>query len=535
VREARLEVIDPLDRRMVALDKDVFEIGRLEGSDLRLADTDVSRNHAQILRQGQRFTLKDSGSLHGTFVNGERASEHVLQHGDRIQFGRNRAAEVVFRTDEVQSEQRPAGADLRQIALLLAKLRALGSGRVLDDVLALVLDSALDLTGADRGFIMLADAGRGLEFKLARARGGVTLSGGTFETSRKIPEEVFATGRQAIVEDLLDAELAPLHTGTVALGIRHVLCTPLRLVHYVERPDEHKADRAGPQVIGVLYLDSRDRGMLGSASITSALETLGGEAALAIENARLYREALEKAKFEQELKVAAAFQQALLPVSSRTGAFFTTAATSVPCRAIGGDFFDYAPLATGQFGFIIGDVAGKGAAAALLGAAMLGMFSAEATHRQSAASLIGELNRGLFSRAIEARFLTAFYGVLSPDGSLTYSNAGHNAPVLLTKAGMSRLDKGGVVLGVFEEAAFEQGAVALSPGDVVVAFSDGVTEACNQADEEFTDARLLRALAPLREQSPQAIVDAVATAVSAFCGDATPVDDLTIVAVRYEG
>lgn len=537
MREARLEVIDPLDRRVVALDKDVFEIGRREGSDLRLADTDVSRNHAQILRQGRRFTLTDSGSLHGTFVNGERTSERELEHGDRIQFGRNRAAEVVFRTDDLQSEPRmaAAGGDLRQIALLLEKLRALGSGRVLDEVLTLVLDSALDLTGADRGFIMLADAGRGLEFKLARAHGGITLSGRTFETSRKIPEEVFATGRQAIVEDLLDAELAPLHTGTVALGIRHVLCTPLRLVHYVERPDEHKAERAGPQVIGVLYLDSRERGVLGSASITSALETLGGEAALAIENARLYREALEKAKYEQELKVAAAFQQALLPVSNRTGAFFTTAATSVPCRAIGGDFFDYAQLPMGQFGFIIGDVTGKGAAAALLAAAMLGMFSAEATHRQSAASLIAELNRGLFSRTIESRFLTAFYGILGPDGSLIYSNAGHNAPVLLTEAGMDRLEKGGVVLGVFDDAAFEQGAATLRRGDVIVAFSDGVTEARNQADEEFTDERLLGVLASLREEDPQAIVDTVAAAVRAFCGDATPVDDLTILAVRYEG
>src|SRR5437867_13284917 len=123
-------------------------------------------------------------------------------------------------------------------------------------------------------------------------------------------------------------------------------------------------------MIGGLYLGSRERGALKSAPALSAVETLSAGAALAIENARLYREALEKAKFEQELKVAAAFQQALLPASSRTGGFFVTAATSVPSRAIGGDFFDYAQLATGQLGFIIGDVTGKGAAAALLAAAM---------------------------------------------------------------------------------------------------------------------------------------------------------------------
>jgi len=328
-----------------------------------------------------------------------------------------------------------SAADLRQIAALLEKLRALGSGRVLDEVLALVLDSAIDVTGAERGFIMLANRQRELEFKLARARGGVTLPGRTFETSRKIPEQVFATGEQTIVEDLLDGDLAQLHTGTVALGIRHVLCTPLRLVRYVERAEQKGAD----EIIGVLYLDSRERGALRSVSAQSALETLSAEAALAIENARLYREALDKAKFEQELKVAAAIQQSLLPAGNREGGFFSTAAASIACRAVGGDFFDYVDLPTHQFGFILGDVAGKGSPAALLAAAVLGMFSAEATYQASPAPLITRLNLGLFRRAIESLFLTTFYGMLSPDGSFTYCNAGHNPPLLVTADGIRRL------------------------------------------------------------------------------------------------
>src|SRR5205807_3764822 len=266
--------------------------------------------------------------------------------------------------DEAPSVEKSAvsaATELRQLAALLEGLRALGSGRVLDDVLALVLDSAIEVTGAERGFIMLANRRNELEFKLARARGHFTIPGRTFETSRKIPEQVFATGRQTIVEDLMESELAQLHMGTVALGIRHVLCTPLRLVRYVERADERGADEA----IGVLYLDSRERGALRSASAQSALETLSAEAAIAIENARLYREALDKAKFEQELKVAAAIQQSLLPAANREGPFFTTAAASVPCRAVGGDFFDYVDLPSGAFGFILGDVAGKGSPAAL--------------------------------------------------------------------------------------------------------------------------------------------------------------------------
>src|SRR5258708_6086385 len=289
------------------------------------------------------------------------------------------------------------------------------------------------------------------EYNLARRRGRLTLPGRTFETSRKIPETVFATGKQTIVEDLLDGDLAQLHTGTVALGIRQVLCTPLRLVRYVEKADQKVAE----QIIGVLYLDSRERGALRSASAQAALETLSAEAALAIENARLYREALDKAKFEQELKVAAAIQQALLPVAHRDGAFFSTAAASIACRAVGGDFYDYVDLPTGEFGFIVGDVAGKGAPAALLAAAVLGMFGAEAAYQSSAAPLITRLNYGLFRRAIEARFLTTFYGILGPKGRFTYCNAGHNAPILVSSSGLRRLETGGVVLGLFERASFE--------------------------------------------------------------------------------
>src|SRR4029079_9124758 len=170
---------------------------------------------------------------------------------------------VFFVNDEAPSVEKSAvsaATELRQMAALLDGLRVLGSGRVLDDVLAMVLDSAIDVTGAERRFMMLA-VNKGLEFKMARARGKVTLSGRTFETSRKIPETVFATGQQTIVEDLLDGDLAALHTGTVALGIRHVLCTPLRLVRYVERAEQKGAE----EIIGVLYLDSRERGALRSA------------------------------------------------------------------------------------------------------------------------------------------------------------------------------------------------------------------------------------------------------------------------------
>ncbi|HXI28984.1 MAG TPA: SpoIIE family protein phosphatase [Vicinamibacterales bacterium] len=531
----RLVVTDALGRRIVNIDKPLFTIGRRSETDLRLPGADISRVHAEISLDNGTCTIRDKQSRFGTFVNGEKIAERALAHGDQVRLGQAGDTEIVFFIDDeapsVEKSAVSAATELRQMAALLEGLRALGSGRVLDEVLAMVLDSAIDVTGAERGFIMMANRDKRLEFKLARARGKVTLPGRTFDTSRKIPETVFATGQQTIVEDLLDGDLAQLHTGTVALGIRHVLCTPLRLVRYVERAEQKGAD----EIIGVLYLDSRERGALRSVSAQSALETLSAEAALAIENARLYREALDKAKFEQELKVAAAIQQSLLPAGNREGPFFSTAAASIACRAVGGDFFDYVDLAASRFGFIVGDVAGKGSPAALLASAVLGMFSAEATYQSSPAPLITRLNHGLFRRAIESRFLTTFYGILGTDGSFTYCNAGHNPPLLVSASGIRRLDKGGVVLGLFEQATFEEETVTLEKGDLIIAFSDGVTEAMNPDSEEFTDDRLLACANAHRGEAPQRILDALLADVQAFCAGATQSDDVTVVMVRYNG
>ncbi len=533
----RLLVRDALGQRVIPIDKPLLTLGRRSETDVRVPGAGVSRMHAEIVTENGVHRLRDCASRFGTFVNGERATERVLAHGDRIKLGESDDTEIIFfigGTDDAPSAEKSSVAavsEIRHMADLLKGLRALGSGRVLDDVLTLVLDSAIDVTGAERGFIMLANAEGQLEFKLARARGHLTLSGKTFATSQKIPESVFATGRDTIVEDLLDGDLGALHTGTVALGIRQVLCTPLRLVRYVERAEEQTDDK----VIGVLYLDSRERGALRSAQTRAALETLSSEAAVAIENARLYREAVERTKLEQELKIAAIIQQALLPPAARTGSFFTSAGASIPCRSVGGDFFDYVDLAGGEFGFIVGDVAGKGSPAALLSAALVGMFSAEATYHASAAPVLSRLNKGLLRRGLESRFVTTFYARLAPDGSLTYSNGGHNPPVLETSRGVRRLEKGGMVLGLFEQATFEEETVRLQKGDIVVAYSDGVSEAMNEAGDEFGDERLLASIERNRNGAPQQLLDGLLTDLHAFCGKAQASDDVTIVVVRYDG
>jgi sigma-B regulation protein RsbU (phosphoserine phosphatase) len=537
VANARLEVNDGLGQRIVPINKDLLCIGRRTESDLRLVGSDVSREHAEIVKANGDWVLRDKGSRYGTYVNGEAITEHKLAHGDRVQFGRASGADVVFLTGDgpAHTDRSHASAvnDLRQLAALLEGLRALGSGRVLDEVLALVLDAAIDVAGAERGFIMLAPAGAPtLDMKLARAKGRITMPGSTFGTSRKIPEEVFQTGELKIVADLLDGDLANVHMGTVALGIRHVACVPLRAVRFLDRADQK--DTEGKN-IGVLYLDSREKGSLLAPHTRTALDTLATEAGVAIENARLYRETLEKARIEHELKIAAEIQRALLPEGNHAGAFFDAAGMSVQARSIGGDFFDMQDHSDGSFGFLCGDVAGKGPAAALLTSKILGIFSAFAAVGDTPEELVDHINKVLTRRAIDARYATLLYGQLQPDGKLKFCNAGHNPPLIYGVDGVRRIETGGMPVGMFEMAPYSGDETELKPGDVFVSYSDGVTEAHNVLGEEFGEARLVTVLERYSRGSAAVILEQIINAVQEFAHGAEQYDDVTALVVKYNG
>jgi serine phosphatase RsbU (regulator of sigma subunit) len=401
---------------------------------------------------------------------------------------------------------------------LLAGLGALGSSHALDEVLAIVLDSALELTGAERGFILLADPTGALSLRLARARGGVTLS--SAQTSQLVPEEVFATGADRIVTDLQDDAFAPLHSGTVALGIRHVLCTPLRVTQY--------GANVGRRT-GVLYLDSRERGYL---QTVDALHALAAEAAVVIENARLYDEVVAKERVAQELRIAAEMQKALLPPAYVRHASAELAAMTTPCRDVGGDLFDYVARSDGGLAFVVADVAGKGTSAALLTAVVQGLFAAEADGAKRPSDVIASVNRILCRRPVGARFVTAFYGELGSDRTLRYCNAGHNPPFLIRRGSIERLEEGGTVLGVFDSETFHAGAVGVEEGDTLVLFSDGVTEAENATGEEFGDGRLAACLTAVAGRPASAILEDIQRSLAAFCGPTAARDDVTIMVLK---
>lgn len=501
-------------RRSIVVEESPFTIGRSSDNQLQLSGGQVSRRHAELIQDGSDWRVRDCGSRAGTFVNDVRATEASLKPGDRLRIG---GAEIRIETETATSGT-SAAFDFRQMNALLAGLRALGSSHVLDEVLAIVLDGALDVTGAERGFILLADEAGRLEHRLARLRGGVAL--GTAEISRRIPDEVFATGGDRIVADLQDEAHARDHVGTVALGIRHVLCTPLRVVQYATAGAERR--------IGVLYLDSRERGYL---QTITALHALAAEAAVVIENARLYQQVVEQERVTQELKVAADMQRALLPPADHATAYAELSAYSTPCRAVGGDLFDYVERPDG-LAFVVADVAGKGTSAALLTAVVQGLLSAEAFTTDPAGAVMYRVNRALCRRGVASRFVTAFYGHLAADGTLTYCNAGHNPPFLANGAGLTRLDIGGTVMGIFDGSAYETGTARLSPGDGIVVFSDGVTEAIDDCEQEFGDERLEACLSEVRTRPARDVLQHVQQSLADFCSGVVARDDVTLLVLK---
>jgi sigma-B regulation protein RsbU (phosphoserine phosphatase) len=255
----------------------------------------------------------------------------------------------------------------------------------------------------------------------------------------------------------------------------------------------------------------------------------------AIEGPRLYRELMARAQHELDLKIAGEIQRALLPQSLYRATGFEVAAASVPCRAIGGDFFDYFTLPDGAFAFVLGDVSGKGVPAALLAAVLQGIFTANAHRSLEPANAISQANEALMRRAIRARFATSVYAVLSPDGRLAYCNAGHNPPILVHRSGVRRLDAGGPIMGALEQATFDDETVPLQPGDLLVVFSDGVTEARNSDGEDFGEERLLACVERHRALAPEALLKSLLDAVQRFSPDPALRDDCTVLVLRYSG
>lgn len=289
-------------------------------------------------------------------------------------------------------------------------------------------------------------------------------------------------------------------------------------------------------LVGVLAINTRQPRLLSQDEIR-LLQLMGNQAAIAIENARLYQEELKSQRLEEELAVARQMQEMLLPEACPVVSGWGFTSCYCPARSVGGDFYDFfdLPGKPDRLGLVIADVADKGIPAALFMAFSRTVIRTKGMSGVSPATVMGRSNRLIFKDSRAGLFVSAFYGILEPkSGRFTYTNGGHNRPLWL-HADTGKIDElaiGGMVLGVFEQIKLEEGRIEVQPGDSLIFYTDGVTEAMDETDQLFGEARLRAVVAAQSGADAETMMQAIIKAVNSFIGVRPLIDDFTICVVQ---
>ena len=268
------------------------------------------------------------------------------------------------------------------------------------------------------------------------------------------------------------------------------------------------------------------------------LASLANLAIISLENARLFKETLEKQKLENELMIAREIQKGLLPSVLPGIDGLDIAATNISSKQVGGDYYDVLTMPDGRYIIAIGDVSGKGTPAALLMANLQATIRALVPLNLPLSELTGRVNELMCQNTGGNKFVTFFWGCVNPaDCSLTYVNAGHNYPYLFHAGGsVDRLEKGGMILGIMQALVpYEQATISLVPGDMLVLFTDGVSEAMSRDSEEFGEERLERVLREHAGEGSTDIIDAVHRQILEFATGAPQSDDITMMVLKMSG
>jgi len=288
------------------------------------------------------------------------------------------------------------------------------------------------------------------------------------------------------------------------------------------------------EVVGVIQLLNKLDGRF-TAEDEDFLQKLSGHMAMALENARLHREALEKQRMERELEMARGIQRSLLPDEPPIVPGYELAVANQPCFEVGGDYYDFLSLGPQTLLLVIADVEGKGVSSALVMSNLQATLRALVTHLHSLEVLALSLNEMIYNDTKSKKFLSIFLGLLDTrKGGLHYINAGHVPPILVSgESGDCRmLQEGGTVVGLFPEAEYSRGACQLNPGDVLVCCTDGVTEPCDETEDEYGTERLAQCVTRNRQRGAQAIVQAVLDDVAAFSAGGKHIDDKVLMVLK---
>lgn len=422
----------------------------------------------------------------------------------------------------MQTDQAKKTGD--RLALLYQLSQTFNSSLDLDEVLNCVMDEVIAATQAERGFVMLKEetpgSGNSLVFSAARGLDQRTIDDPQFQISRSIAERVAQEGQPVLTSDAQADARFNIRQSVMMLGLRSILCVPLNFKK---------------KVAGIIYVDNRLQAGIFTKDDLELLNAIASSAAIAIENARLYEVAVEKGRMERELQMAHKVQASLLPGSIPEADGWGFAARWQPAREVGGDYYDFIANQEGHIGLVIADVTDKGMPAALFMGFARSIVRASVFHAASPAEAITRANRLICADSTDALFVTLFYGSLDLGaGTLTYVNAGHNPP-LLYKAGQDNivsLTSTGIPLGVDPESSYIQQTAPLEPGDFIVLYTDGVTDALDVQEREFGMEALERTVRASRKAPAEEIADGLQQAVAAFTGAAASFDDITIVVAK---
>ena len=533
-----LVVVEGSDRRTLVLEHFPFTVGRRTDRDLVMADPRVSREHAQFIREPDGTYIVDQSSRHGTFVNGERVNRRKLARNDRVEFGVQGAAYALFSPDRSPSSAaqqflsqfstwKPAtgaGSDLEMLNVFLEAARKLNTSGVLDDVLHTLLEAALRLTHAERGFVFLRHADGELRLAAGRDKKGESINDDS-TISRSVLRDAAKSASEFLVTDTDDTDKLAGRESVVAHNLHSVICIPLRKTVIQDKVKE-ETKPGESDVQGVLYLDAHFlSGKLSSVS-HDILRTIANGAATLVENAALVQAEDAAKRYRQELAIAAEIQQRLMTVTVPEVPFAKVNAVSYACKDIGGDFFDLV-YTDGGLSLIVADVSGKGVSAAVVASILQGMLYSQLARDSSLPEMIAAVNRFLCEKVGGQKYATLVIARLLGSGEMELMNCGHVPPLLISGDSITKLEDGNLPVGLVPGAEFQATRLQLKPGDRLLLVTDGVTEAEDAEGEFFGMERL--------ENCGKDGFAAIEQAVTDFRGDTALTDDCTITEMIYRG
>jgi len=414
--------------------------------------------------------------------------------------------------------------DQRNVDLLLGAVGELYGGKSVDEIVRHAVDRAIEVTGAQRGILLQGDDGGALRVVVARAREGKDLPL-ELRYSRSVAQKVWTTGRPYLT---VDAE-----QGVVQAG-RSI--TDLRLLSILAAPLAVKG-----KAFGVLYVDSTAVTKEFSEGDRAVFESLAGLVSVAIEQARLASEEASKKRLAAEVDVARRIQLSLMPRDPKAPPGWDLAAECRACTETSGDYHDVIPLEGGSVALVVGDVTGHGLGAALFMSCVRALLHMLLHVSPDPVAAVQALNAFLCRDMPEGHFMSLFVGILDPaDATLRWVNAGHNPPMLgrASEAAVpvEELPRTGPVLGVLADAVYRlAGPVTLRPGDALLLYTDGFTEA-RDADDLWGEERLVASFREHLEGAERArgVLDGVLGDLTAFVKGRPPEDDVTSIVLRRE-